>query len=222
MASCKITTRWCNQVTNCKAELVADGDSFIDPPVSSLSPAQGSALNPAPPPGSPITTVEYIFENGKWKYWYWTGSSYFYGGNQSAERIQPTKLKETCQQSSVCYEAEGECPGGSPPGTPPPDLYDNYTSWQTQAENAANGYGTSPTSTLPTLPIDLGVDQEVSEKNDTGGGPSIPGSTTPTGYTTSGDKADCVSFDNPTIVSNNPIGGPTTNETDGPALTATN
>jgi hypothetical protein len=217
---CKITTRWCNVKTKCKAEIIQDGDSFIDPPQSALSPSQGSALNPAPPPGYNPQTVEWTFQNGVWKHFYWApmANTYFYGDDQEATRIQPTKLKLTCQKYVVCYKADGECPSGLPPSSTPPGLYDNSSSWESQAENSASGYGSSPTNSLPTLPIDLGIEQDVSEQN----GDSVPGSIDAYAVTANGAIADCVTFAGAVEESCDPFGDPTVTNLDGPALQALN
>lgn len=226
--ACKITTTWCNQETQCFAKVVKNGESFIDPPRSSLYPSYGATyyydrttcvLGGGPGGGRLPTTVNWSFRNGQWVWTYNCNGTTLIHKVFNAVRVQPTKIQKICQKYVVCYSAGGECPGGSPNGTPPPGLFDVWGTWNGQADTAgaALGGGT-PTTRLPNFPVNLNVDATVSKKNGSG----FQGSTTPVGRTESGATADCVAFNNPTRTSEYPMSAPEIDESEGPYFRATN
>lgn len=216
---CKITTTWCQSVEKCSAKIEKDGNSFIDPPSSSLFPSNGAVYNLPCPLGTSSTvssTVNWEFSDGQWRWTYTCNGSTITHKTYSATRIQPTKLKRICQNFSVCYKSDGECPGGSPPGTAAPGTFNDYSSWSNAVQSQADSLGTTTTMTLPTLPITLSSESTTSVSN-TGTGSSTPSSTT-----SSGASADCLSFSNPIETSNYPTSAPTTNSSTGPDFEALN
>lgn len=205
-----------------------DGAPFIDPPMSSLTPAYGATyyydpqtcvLGGGPGGGRLPTTVNWSFSNGEWKWTYNCGGSTITHKTFDAVKVQRTKIQKTCQKYVVCYEADGECPGGSPNGTRPPGLFDVWGTWDGQADAAGAALGGgAPTTNLPSLPINLNVDATVAKKNSD----SAQGSTIPVGRTESGATATCVSFNNPTRVNEYPMSAPEVDTEEGPDFQAYN
>lgn len=219
---CKITTTWCQREERCSANLVKDGDPFIDPPVSSLFPSNGSVYYYNPNTcvlgsgGSVPTTVNWKFSDGQWQWTYTCNGQTITHKTYSATKVQNTKIERTCQNWSVCYESQGYCPGGSPPGTPAPGTFNDYPNWSDAVQSQADALGATTTSSLPTLPYTLSSESTTSVSN------SGTGSTTPQSTTSSGSSAPCLSFNNPTQTVSYPCGGKTTNSATGPSLTANN
>jgi hypothetical protein len=222
---CKITTTWCQTEERCSAKVVKDGNPFIDPPVSSLFPSNGDVyyydpntcvLGGGPGGGRLPTTVNWEFSDGQWRWNYTCNGQTITQKTYSATKVQNTKIERICQDWVVCYQSQGECPGGSPPGTPAPGTFNDYANWSNAVQSQADALGATTTSTLPTLPITLSSESTTSVSN------SGTGSTTPQSTTSSGASADCLSFNNPTETVSYPSSGPTTDSSTGPSLTANN
>lgn len=218
--SCKITTTWCQSEKRCSAKVVKNGNSFIDPPVSSLFPSNGAVYNLECPLGTSSTvstTVNWVFSYGQWHWDYNCNGVSIPYKTYDAKRIQPTTLQRICQNFSVCYKSEGECPGGAPLGTTPPGEFNDYSNWSSAVESQANALGSGgPSTTLPSLPITLSSESTTTVSN-TG-----PGSSPPNSTTSSGAQANCHSFDNPVKTSEYPTSAPTTDSSNGPDLEALN